>query len=181
MPEHSNKKAFQLNANRPLQCEQFWTSLSRQDRGGWGSLYGEEWGRGWVLYVQWQIQDLSRLLLPPANKVWGKVICLQVCVCPQGGGWSRGVPGPSGGAWSCGVPGPWRVSGPGGSGLVLGGDPPPNGYSWGSRCILLECILVWQHFYWKLHENERNWTERGRARPWCPLDPQMMSHPIPNR
>ena len=23
--------------------------------------------------------------LPPANEVWGKVICLQVCVCPQGG------------------------------------------------------------------------------------------------
>ena len=23
--------------------------------------------------------------LPPANKVWGKVICLQACVCPQGG------------------------------------------------------------------------------------------------
>ena len=22
--------------------------------------------------------------LPPANKVWGKVICLQACVCPQG-------------------------------------------------------------------------------------------------
>ena len=24
-------------------------------------------------------------LLPPANEVWGKVKCLQVCVCPQGG------------------------------------------------------------------------------------------------
>ena len=23
--------------------------------------------------------------LPSANEVWGKVICLQVCVCPQGG------------------------------------------------------------------------------------------------
>ena len=33
-------------------------------------------------------------LLPPANEVWGKVICLQVCVCPQGGAWSRW-----GGAW----------------------------------------------------------------------------------
>ena len=32
-------------------------------------------------------------LLPPANEVWGKVICLQVCVCPQGGVCSRG------GAW----------------------------------------------------------------------------------
>ena len=25
-------------------------------------------------------------LLPPANEVWGKVICLQACVCPQGEG-----------------------------------------------------------------------------------------------
>ena len=27
----------------------------------------------------------NAFLLPPANKVWGKVICLQACVCPQGG------------------------------------------------------------------------------------------------
>ena len=27
----------------------------------------------------------NAILLPPANEVWGKVICLQVCVCPQGG------------------------------------------------------------------------------------------------
>ena len=25
-----------------------------------------------------------QLLLPPANEVWGKVICLQACVCPRG-------------------------------------------------------------------------------------------------
>ena len=31
-------------------------------------------------------------------KVWGKVICLQVCVCPQGG-----VPAPGWGVWSRGV------------------------------------------------------------------------------
>ena len=35
----------------------------------------------------------SARFLPPANEVWGKVICLQMCVCPQGG------PG-LGGAWS---------------------------------------------------------------------------------
>ena len=29
-----------------------------------------------------------------ANEVWSKVICLQVCVCPQGGAWSD--PGGSG-------------------------------------------------------------------------------------
>ena len=28
-------------------------------------------------------------------------------------------------------------------------------------CILLECILVWQEFCQKLHDNERNWTTRG--------------------
>ena len=49
-------------------------------------------------------------LLPPANEVWGKVICLQACVCHQegylllggllqGGTWSGGVHGPRGGAW----------------------------------------------------------------------------------
>ena len=27
----------------------------------------------------------ANLLSPPANEVWGKVICLQVSVCPQGG------------------------------------------------------------------------------------------------
>ena len=43
---------------------------------------------------------------PPANEVWGKVISLQVCVCPQGGCLVRG-----------GVP---------------DGDPrPPNGYCCG--------------------------------------------------
>ena len=26
----------------------------------------------------------NRCFLPPTNEVWGKVICLQVCVCPQG-------------------------------------------------------------------------------------------------
>ena len=61
-------------------------------------------------------------LLPPANEVWGKVICLQVCVCPQGGRagylvWR--VPGPGeswsqGGAWSRGLA-------PGGGGVCSGG------------------------------------------------------------
>ena len=32
--------------------------------------------------------------LPPANEVWGKVICLQVCVCPQGEYLTRYPPGP---------------------------------------------------------------------------------------
>ena len=80
------------------------------------------------------------IYLPPANEVWGKVICLQVCVCQQGGacfggvwsggsgaGWvpgPRGVPAlggacsrgvwPLGGAWSLGVPGPRGCLLPGG-------------------------------------------------------------------
>ena len=49
----------------------------------------------------------SVYLLPPANEVWGKVICLQVCVCPQGGACSRGV------VLSRGLPGLGRP-GPGG-------------------------------------------------------------------
>ena len=45
----------------------------------------------------------EKMLLPPANEVWGKVICLQVCVCPRGGAWFQGVPGPGGvPASSCG-------------------------------------------------------------------------------
>ena len=59
------------------------------------------------------------MFLPPANEVWGKVICLQVCVCPQGG-----MPGPgggvAGGAWSWGVSGPGGFSPGGKGGLVPG-------------------------------------------------------------
>ena len=50
-------------------------------------------------------------MLPPANEVWGKVICLQVCVCPQGG-----CRVPQGG---CLVLGGLLSGGP-------GGDPPPG-------------------------------------------------------
>ena len=65
---------------------------------------------------------------------------------------------------------------------ILGVGAPPWGKSWirhwtppadtlpPSRrllqrtvCILLECFLVWQDFWRKLHENERNWTERGAS------------------
>ena len=31
-----------------------------------------------------QEQNKILVFLPPANKVWGKVLCLQACVCPQG-------------------------------------------------------------------------------------------------
>ena len=50
-------------------------------------------------------------LLPPANEVWGKVICLQVCVCPQG--WVCLL---LGGVWSAGS----------GSGGCLVKTPPPT-------------------------------------------------------
>ena len=52
--------------------------------------------------------------LPPANEVWGKVICLQVCACPQGGGLVEGVPAP--GSWFAGV--------------CSGGVPAPGGGGW---------------------------------------------------
>ena len=59
----------------------------------------------------------ENVLLPPANEVWGKVICLQACVCPQGRGClARGGPAPGG----CLV----LVQG------VPGGDP-PDGYCCG--------------------------------------------------
>ena len=59
---------------------------------------------------------MHRHLLPPANEVWGKVIYLQVCVCPQVGSYlvPGGVPGP-GEAWSQRGLIPGRVPGPGGS------------------------------------------------------------------
>ena len=45
------------------------------------------------------VSTTKKLFLPPTNEVWGKVICLQVCVCPQRGCLVLGgVPG-LGGAW----------------------------------------------------------------------------------
>ena len=68
----------------------------------------------------------NAFLLPLANEVWGKVICLQVCACPQGGVWSQGVLGPGGvparGTWS-----QWGRLVPVGGACsrgVPGGDPP---------------------------------------------------------
>ena len=100
----------------------------------------------------------ANLLLPPANEVWGKVICLQVCVCPQRGG----VPGPGGvwhgggflyswGFWSQGVP---------------GGDPPPPTATaaGGTHPTGMHSCLT--KIYGKLHENEENRTrawQRGRG------------------
>ena len=95
---------------------------------------------------------LSKWHLLPSRKrrdtPWGKVICLEMCVCPQEGcllpggacSWGGTPPGGClliggclvpGGAWSWG-----GVTVP--RGLVRGGLPggdPPDGY-----CILLECI-----------------------------------------
>ena len=35
-----------------------------------------------IMSISYSQVELSIDLLPPANEVWGKVICLQVCVCP---------------------------------------------------------------------------------------------------
>ena len=101
---------------------------------------------------------LLDILLPPANEVWGKVICLQACVCPQ---WGGGLPGLGGSApWggACfqrgGVPGLGGCLLPGG--LLLGGAcsrgggaaggvwwRPPGRLLLRAVRILLECILVY--------------------------------------
>ena len=104
-------------------------------------------------YVQeWAVH----LFLPPTNEVRGKVICLQVCICPQGGclvrGW--GVPAPKGvwsGACACSGGGCllWGEVWSGGGacsqgGLLRGGPwwgPPQRLLLWTVR-ILLECILL---------------------------------------
>ena len=51
------------------------------------------------------------------------------------------------------------VCGGGGVGMHGRRDGQWDGQQMG--CILLECILVWQNFGPKLHENERNWIKRG--------------------
>ena len=69
--------------------------------------------------------DVMNSLLPPANEVWGKVICLQLCVCPQGGVpalggvCSRGS-GP-GGTW-------WRTPTP--TATAAGGTHPTGMHSY---------------------------------------------------
>ena len=89
----------------------------------------------------------NAFLLPLANEVWGKVICLQVCACPQGGVWSQGVLGPGGvparGTWSWdGAWSQWEGC------LVLGGAwwRPPQRLLLRAVRILLECILIIEMF-----------------------------------
>ena len=95
--------------------------------------------------------------LPPANEVWGKVICLQVSVTLFTGGGGGSGPGGSGPGWGVpgpgvrlvlgGGPGPGGVPGPGGSGLGGSGPrgvpaPPPGWLLLRAVRILRECILV---------------------------------------
>ena len=125
--------------------------------GGACVVFLEEWGmhgfsRGWghvwffqVFRVQWDTVNeravhillecilVGGLFLPPENEVWGKVICLQVCACPQAGAWSRreGIPSPGGG----GIPGP-------GGCLVLGCVPGPRGAWFRMGCLVPGGCLV---------------------------------------
>ena len=78
--------------------------------------------------------------LPPTYEVWGKVICLQACVCPQGGCLLRGVSAPR---CVC----------------VPGGDPPPMATAAGGthptgmqfcsvKCLYLHSqISMWNTVY----------------------------------
>ena len=40
--------------------------------------------------TQHSVPELRLPIVTARKRSWGKVICLQVCVCPQGGAWSRG-------------------------------------------------------------------------------------------
>ena len=73
----------------------------------------------------------ANLLLPPANEVWGKVISLQVCVCP----WVGGCLVPEGGAWSRGVP---------------GGDPPAGYCFWLLICTWVSTLHWEDGSQWKI-------------------------------
>ena len=76
------------------------------------------------------------VFLPRANEVWGKVICLQVSVCPRGEPGHGGLPGQGarlvpGGFLSRGVP---------------GGDPHPDGYCWGWYASYWNAFLLRSNF-----------------------------------
>ena len=134
---------------------------------------------------QWRIQNFPdrgvnpgrgalTYYLPPANEVWGKVIFSQACVKNSV---HRGVPGPGGGllpGWGSAPRGvAWSRRGclfPGGAGWWR---PPPGHLLLRAVHILLECILVWHNFCRKLHENEKNWNESGRAY-ITPLHPSIL-------
>ena len=45
-----------------------------------------------VYILKYNMYSLKKCFLPPANEVWCKVICLQACVCPQGGVPDQGHP-----------------------------------------------------------------------------------------
>ena len=62
--------------------------------------------------------NVNSIYLPPANEVWGKVICLQACVCPQGGSTWPGAPP--------GADTPPRPGTPPGSRHPPGSRPPPG-------------------------------------------------------
>ena len=89
---------------------------------------------------------MSATLLPPANEVWGKKICLQVCVCPQGGGCL--VPEGCqllGGVWSQWV----ACSGGSGWGVPTQGclvETLPNGYCCGRYASYLNTFLFDKSF-----------------------------------
>ena len=137
---------------------------------------------------QWRIQDfpkrnanprrVANLLLPPANEVWGKVICLQVDVCPRvlgpggclvlGGVWSGGVW--SRAVWSWGV---WSQE----EGLLVrrvpGGDP-PDGYCCGRQyAFYWNAFLFGIIFLWKTARKKKKRRDGGVTR--TPLDQPLRS------
>ena len=74
-------------------------------------------GRGCAFLVPHPLDPpLVSVLLPPANEVWGKVICLQVCVCVHRGGCLAPGGSVSGGSGVCSrgggclLPPPWRAT-----------------------------------------------------------------------
>ena len=100
-------------------------------------------------------------LLPPANEVWGKVTCLQACVCPEGGAWSQEGVLALGGAWSQGGclvlgRGAWswgEVLAPGGLPGLGGACSQGGACFWGvpasGGCLLPGGACSWGSAWWR--------------------------------
>ena len=110
-----------------------------------------------------RVQGTYPLSIFTACNEVAKVMFSQACVCPQGGAWYGGVPGPGGvclgGAWSQGVSGPRGVPGP--RGCLVETPNRRNGYCCGRYAS------YWNAFLFKIFINYvwGSWTTNNSLVP----------------